>query len=50
MKKIYAYAENRAIPYLLTFSDDGFTLKDLRTRDEKKAEDLDSLLKGFAID
>ena len=50
MKKIYAYAENRAIPYLLTFSDDCFTLKDLRTRDEKKAEDLDSLLKGFAID
>ena len=33
MKKIYAYAETGHIPYMMTFSDDGFAVKDLRTRE-----------------
>lgn len=49
MKKVYAYAENRAIPYLLTYADGTYTLKDLRTREERKAGTAAELLEGIAI-
>ena len=38
MKKIYAYAETGHIPYMMTFSDDGFSVKDLRTRETMTGE------------
>ena len=33
MKRIYSYAETNAIPYMLTFSEEGTAVKDLRTRE-----------------
>ena len=38
MKKIYAYAEMKAIPYMLTLSP--LTLKDLRTRESMSADSI----------
>ncbi len=44
-KKIYAFAEANSISYLLTFTDDSFTIKDLRTRE---TEDGEAALKRIA--
>ena len=41
MKRIYSYAEMKAIPYLLTLSP--LTLKDLRTREQKAVESIEEL-------
>ncbi|MBO8436028.1 MAG: histidine--tRNA ligase [Spirochaetes bacterium] len=39
MKKIYAFAEANSIPYLLTLTEDSYTVKDLRTRETEAGED-----------
>lgn len=50
MKKIYAAAELGRIPYLMTFSDDGFTIKDLRTRETMSGEEaIERILKEKPI-
>ena len=45
MKKIYAAAEAGNIPYLLTFGDDGFTVKDLRTRETMAGDEAIARIK-----
>ncbi len=39
MKKIYQAAESGEIPYLLTFSETGFAIKDLRTREALQGDE-----------
>ena len=39
MKKIYQAAESGEIPYLLTFSETGFAIKDLRTRETLQGDE-----------
>ena len=49
MKKIYSYAEMKAIPYMLTFSDT-MTLKDLRTRETKEYQSIAEMIKDIKVD
>ena len=50
MKKIYSYAETRGIPYSLQIKDDGFILKDLRTREEKSCTAVGEILGVMDVD
>ena len=49
MKKIYSYAEMKAIPYMLTLSP-ALTLKDLRTREAKEYASISDLQKEIRLD
>ena len=49
MKKIYSYAEMKAIPYMLTFSDT-MTLKDLRTRETREYQSIAEMIKDIKVD
>ena len=49
MKKIYSYAEMKAIPYMLTLSP-ALTLKDLRTRETKEYASISDLQKEIRLD
>ena len=48
MKKIYGYAEMKAIPYMLTISP-SFQLKDLRTRETKDGETIEEIAEGIRL-
>ena len=46
MKKIYAAAENAKVPYLLTFGESSFTVKNLNTRESMEGEEaINQILK-----
>ena len=49
MKKVYSYAEMKAIPYMLTLSP-ALSLKDLRTREAHEYESIDKLVEGIRLD
>lgn len=49
MKKIYSYAEMKAIPYMLTFSDT-MTLKDLKTRETREYQSIAEMIKDIKVD
>ena len=49
MKKIYSYAEMKAIPYMLTFSGT-MTLKDLRTRETREYQSIAEMIKDIKVD
>ena len=48
MKKIYSYAEMKAIPYMLTLSPT-LQLKDLRTRETKEGETIEEIAEGIRL-
>ena len=46
MKKIYAAAETAKVPYLLTFGESSFTVKNLNTRESMEGEEaINQILK-----
>ena len=49
MKRIYSYAEMKAIPYMLTLSP-SLTLKDLRTREAKEYQGISDMIEDIRVD